>query len=444
MEQTGIQTPAVTAGVPIRQRIRRISFSLVLLYSAAAFGQGIFYGFNNAQLNLFLEQVATQYGFAVPAILAGIITLPLVIGLLSSTNSLEGAVIQPVIGAISDRIWTPFGRRRPFFLTIPFVALIMLLVPHLQSFWIIGLAIFTFSLLFTIALDPYGALMADITPVEQRGFVSAIVTVFSTVGQAAIVLLGVFLWKNAIPGWSFYVVAAVILIAFVITFAGVPEQRGHIAHTKHYTLRQYAQELVRYPDAFKFFLMRSLQWFGINAILPYLTLYATETLHFDSGQAQLLFFVLLISTLVFAVPAGWLGDRFGIKRIFGAGLLIIFIAGLVATQLRTLEPIVIALCFAGLGNAFYSVLAYPLLTRLVPPSRIGLFTGIDTSFRSIAIPVSILIASTAISTWGYGSIFYLLAFFMCTALLMLQTFSVGPGVPDPEEEQTEEKILPGA
>lgn len=38
----------------------------------------------------------------------------LLIGLLSSTRSIEGVVIQPTIGALSDRVWTRFGRRRPF------------------------------------------------------------------------------------------------------------------------------------------------------------------------------------------------------------------------------------------------------------------------------------------------------------------------------------------
>src|SRR5438270_264985 len=71
-----------------------------LLYSAGSIGAGAFFEFNN---------------FVLPLILKSCGAPDLLTGLLSSTRSIEGVEIQPTVGAISDRIWTPhLGRRRIF------------------------------------------------------------------------------------------------------------------------------------------------------------------------------------------------------------------------------------------------------------------------------------------------------------------------------------------
>src|SRR5919199_1838859 len=78
-----------------------LSLAQMLLYAAGSIGTGAFFGFNN---------------FVLPPILQAFGAPDLVIGLLSSTRSLEGAVIQPAVGVLSDRTWTRLGRRRPFML----------------------------------------------------------------------------------------------------------------------------------------------------------------------------------------------------------------------------------------------------------------------------------------------------------------------------------------
>ena len=60
------------------------------LYSAASIGTGAFFAFNN---------------FVLPPILKSFGAPDLLTGLLSSTRSIEGVVIQPTVGAVSDRIW---------------------------------------------------------------------------------------------------------------------------------------------------------------------------------------------------------------------------------------------------------------------------------------------------------------------------------------------------
>src|SRR5205807_5511976 len=90
----------------------RLSRRTTIAYSMGQLGSGLYGAFNNFTLSLYL------YQFTQNAIL---------IGWLSQTRSFEQSIIQPIVGARSDRTWTRFGRRAPFFLaTMPIVALLLI------------------------------------------------------------------------------------------------------------------------------------------------------------------------------------------------------------------------------------------------------------------------------------------------------------------------------
>ncbi|MBI3741745.1 MAG: MFS transporter, partial [Chloroflexi bacterium] len=97
----------------------RLSRVGTLAYSLGLFAAGTYYAFNNFTLPLYLSIYTSN---------------AILIGWLSSTRSFEQSIIQPLVGAWSDRTWTRVGRRAPFFLsTMPLVALILLFtgwLPH--------------------------------------------------------------------------------------------------------------------------------------------------------------------------------------------------------------------------------------------------------------------------------------------------------------------------
>src|SRR5882762_2996565 len=110
-----------------------------LFYSAGSVGTGAFYSFNN---------------FVLPPILKSFGAPDLLIGLLSSTRSIEGAIIQPTIGALSDRLWTRFGRRRPFLLVgIPISAVFFVAGAFVHDLLLLAVVIFLFSFFFNVAVD---------------------------------------------------------------------------------------------------------------------------------------------------------------------------------------------------------------------------------------------------------------------------------------------------
>src|SRR5437868_7407517 len=393
---------------------RRLSPRGMALYSVAAIGGGFFYIFNNAVLPLLIPSSNV-----------------LLVNLMSNTRSIEGAVIQPVVGAWSDRLWTRLGRRRPFMLiAMPLCALFMALTPLAPTLPLIVACIFAFSLLFNVAADPYTALQADIAPPAQRPTLNAVATVVQLAGQVSLgLLLGLGLFGKRIPPVAYPIVAAVILLTFLITIVAVPERRADVHLEPRHRLGEYLAALQGHRQALRYLVALFLYNVGINTILVNLTRFATHVLRTSQSGAVLLFMLLVLVTGLFALPAAWLAARVGLKRVIAGGMVLIAVATPVTLVAHTMGQVLPALLVAGVGNAALSALTWPLLTMLVPPERVGVFAGLKTSAESISALFTAVLAAVMVGLWGYRSIFVVLLVASVAGLSVLGSIRVEQPTP---------------
>src|SRR5476651_615445 len=85
-----------------------------------------------------------------------------------------GLIVQPIIGALSDRTWGPLGRRRPYFLTGAILASCALFfMPTSSSLWMAATLLWVLDASINISMEPFSAFVADKLDVSQRttGFV---------------------------------------------------------------------------------------------------------------------------------------------------------------------------------------------------------------------------------------------------------------------------------
>lgn len=85
---------------------------------------------------------------------------------------LTGLLVQPVIGYLSDRTWSPrWGRRRPYFLIGAILSSIALfLVPHSPVLWVAAGFLWILDASINISMEPFRALVADKLPESQRSY----------------------------------------------------------------------------------------------------------------------------------------------------------------------------------------------------------------------------------------------------------------------------------
>src|SRR6266508_2674430 len=392
--------------------------SRTLLYSAGSVGAGAFYAFNN---------------FVLPNLLKAFGASDLLIGLLSSTRSIEGAVIQPTVGALSDRMWTRLGRRRPFMLIgIPLSAVFFVLAAGASDLLTLAVGIVLFSIFFNAAVDPYAALLADIAAPNERGILSGVSTGIQLLSQVVfLIVVSQAAAGGTIPSWTYLLVAALLVGSFAVTIRGVSEPRALAEVRERHTFRDHVAALVEHRDAMRYLACVFVYQFAFSAVLPYLTLFIVEDIHETEGTALILSATVLLVTAAAAVAWGKVADRVGTKPVLAAGWALLGVAAIGGVLVTTLGQTLVVVVIAGIGNGAATAIAWPLLASLVPPQQVGVFAGLKAAADSIAIPLSVVVAAEVfLPRFGYRGIFAMLAVFTFIALAMLISLV---RVPKPEE-----------
>ncbi len=160
---------------------------------------------------------------------------------------LMGLVVQPIVGAASDKTWNRFGRRLPYLLIGALVAIVvMCFLPNSGSLGlgvsqaiIFGLVMLMFlDTSINMAMQPFKMLVGDFVNEKQKGLAYSIQSFLcnagSVVGYIAPIVLALFLSNTAPSGevpptvtWAFYIGAAVLLLCVIYTFAKVKEMPPH-------------------------------------------------------------------------------------------------------------------------------------------------------------------------------------------------------------------------
>jgi maltose/moltooligosaccharide transporter len=140
-----------------------------------------------------------------------------------------GLLVQPIVGALSDRTWGPLGRRRPYFLVGAVLASIALFfMPTSSTLWMAASLLWILDASINISMEPFRAFVADKLPPSQRtsGFVMQ--SFFIGVGASLANALPFFLTWMGVTGstesgiplsvkYAFQAGAAVFLLAVLWT-----------------------------------------------------------------------------------------------------------------------------------------------------------------------------------------------------------------------------------
>lgn len=157
---------------------------------------------------------------------------------------LMGLLVQPIIGTLSDKTWTRFGRRIPYlFVGAAFAVTVMCLLPNAGSFgltiggaMIFGLiALMLLDTSINMAMQPFKMLVGDMVNEKQKARAYSIQSFLCNSGNVVgFVFPYVFAWiglknqapKGVVPDtviWSFYVGAAILILCVIYTVLKVKE-----------------------------------------------------------------------------------------------------------------------------------------------------------------------------------------------------------------------------
>lgn len=129
-----------------------------------------------------------QFGFALPQANATRIFQNLgasldSVPLLFLAGPITGLIVQPLVGYYSDRTWTRYGRRRPYFLAgAALAAATLVAMPNATTLWIAVLMLWVLDASLNFTMGPFRAFVADQMSAEQRASGYLMYMFFASVG----------------------------------------------------------------------------------------------------------------------------------------------------------------------------------------------------------------------------------------------------------------------
>jgi maltose/moltooligosaccharide transporter len=96
---------------------------------------------------------------------------PDAIPILWLAGPITGLLVQPIIGAMSDRTWNKIGRRKPYFLVGAVLACIALcFMPDSPALWVAATLLWILDASINISMEPFRAFVSDKLNTEQATF----------------------------------------------------------------------------------------------------------------------------------------------------------------------------------------------------------------------------------------------------------------------------------
>jgi len=315
-----------------------------------------------------------------------------VIGLLMGTDNLVGIVLIPLIGAWSDRITSPLGRRLPFIVVaIPLAALTLAAIPFAAALlWTLILTEMAFTAAMHAYRAPMAALIIDHTPPTKRSTSSGIAQLMGGVG--VLVSFSVLsLLFDTDPRLTFAGAALVLLLSLAVLLWRAERFPVHIDNAPVASLHPVRdavdgiRRLLQARNRAQLLLLSAMLaayvgFAGLQAMFP---IYGVETLGLSEGRAAFLLTAFAGSFLVSALVAGMIGTRIGEipTMLLGLGSLpLIYLLAIPVDDPAVLAGVLVA---AGFTWPLFAVPAVALIGDLGGRDRVGFYLGIYYVFTML-------------------------------------------------------------
>ncbi|MTV51510.1 MFS transporter [Massilia buxea] len=347
-------------------------------------------------------------------------TLPL----LWLAGPVTGLLVQPIVGAMSDRTVTRWGRRTPYFLIGAILcSLGLLAMPFSPTLWMAASLLWILDAANNVTMEPYRAFVTDKLPPAQHSLGFLTQSAFTGLGQtlayltpSLLVLCG--MDKDATNGSHIpQVVVAAFLIGAVMSITSVvwsirttpeaPLDAAQLAHLRgqrpgvRAVLADIVTAVREMPETMRrLALVKLFQWYAMFCYWQYIMLALAHTLYGTTdptsqgfrdagllnGQVGAFYnFVAFIAAFAL-VP---FTRRYGAKRMHSACVAVAGVSMLCIPMIDT--PALLFLPMVGIGLAWASMMGNPyvMLAGCIPPERTGVYMGIFNMF--IVIPMIIQI-----------------------------------------------------
>jgi len=345
--------------------------------------------------------------------------------LLWLAGPMTGLLVQPIIGAMSDRTISKWGRRTPYFMVGAILCSICLLfMPYSPSLWFAASLLWILDAANNVTMEPYRAYVSDRLNTNQHSLGFLTQSAFTGLAQTLAYLTpSLLFWfglnKDAVNESNIPQITVIaFLIGSLLSFTTVwwsvhstpelpltpQETQALLAKPTGIkaTLAEVAEAVRDMPQAMRqLWWMKLFQWYGMMCYWIYIVPSLAQSMFGTTDAASQGFrdagllngqiggfynFVAFMAAFLL-IP---LTKRWGPKRVHAVCL---SLAGLGMWFLPTLhDKALLFVPMVGIGLAWASIMGNPyiMLARSIPPERAGVYMGIFNMFIVLPMIVQML------------------------------------------------------
>ena len=379
--------------------------------------------------------VAPLYDSYVPPLLERHLSSSAWIGAAMGIDNVLALCLVPVVGALSDATRTRLGRRVPFLLAaLPVTAIALAAIPFADRRGLLALllAMIVVDVALAVWRAPFLALLAELVPSVHRSRTEGILGVAMCLA-AMVVLGGARSLSARAPDLPFVlagVLVAIVWLIYVFALREPPHEESDAGAPRRLApLRSLRQALIAEGGrAVLFWAACLLFHMAFQSFSSWFTLWGSERFHTTVGNASLGFIAVAVSTLVGSVPAGWMGARFGRRRMSLVGLAGMALACVLLHVVPTLQAAIAVLFVFGLSWSIPVANLAPMALELGSAARAGALAGAFLLIQSLAgVLGPSLVGGWFDVTGSRRALFLLLAAFLAGSFALLASLRPGFG-----------------
>lgn len=335
---------------------------------------------------------------------------------------------DPLMGQVSDRTRSRYGRRIPYvwFGAIPLgLSFFLLWTPPAQPHWLLAVYFFTtifiFDALYSLVIISYNSLFPEVAPtIRERVNLATVREIVATIALLAAFILAPILAENVGYTGMGAIMGSLVAIGYMISVVGVKEKPIPETEVQQGLLSSLRIAFSSKP--FRWFLAANIAkeyvWLELAAMLPFWRKYALGIqapvpvfgIEITPGNAEA---ILLGAAIISAIPCLVIWRpmllRLGYRTTWMIASLS-FIPGLTMMMLASnFSTGLIGTLLVAPGLAGSMIMPFPVITEVIDHdarsehgfSREGVFFGVNAGISKCAFPIHGILFALVMGLCGY-------------------------------------------